>query len=158
MDAETFQREALQHERLLYRVSWGMLRNNEDCADAIQETLTRAWQKRDTLRDLKAFRPWLVRILSNTCTDMLRKRPKQDNVPIEEDTVAVEQPESPVPLREAIDRLNAEQRVVTLLHYLEGYSIKDIANMLGVPAGTVKSRLLYARQRLQRLLQDELEG
>lgn len=158
MDAETFQLEAMQHERLLYRVSWGMLRNNEDCADAIQEALTRAWQKRDSLRNLSSFRPWLVRILTNTCTDMLRKRPKQDCVPIEEDTAIVEQNEDPVPLHEAIDRLSSEQRVVTLLHYLEGYSIKEISDMLGVPSGTVKSRLMYARQRLQTLLQAELEG
>lgn len=158
MDADTFQREATQHERLLYRVSWSLLGSNEDCADAIQEALMRAWQKRDSLRNIKAFKAWLVRILTNVCTDMLRKRPKQDCVPIEEDMAVTEDTESPVPLREAIDRLTGEQRAVTLLHYLEGYSIKEISQMLGLPTGTIKSRLLYARQRLQRLLSEEMEG
>lgn len=157
MDAATFQAEALQYERLLYRVSWNMLGNNEDCADAVQEALTRAWQKRDSLRTLAAFRPWLTRILVNTCKDMIRRRKNVQFVPIEDDTATYEDA-APLPFAEAMGRLSPEQRVTAMLFYLEGYAIKDIARMLGVPAGTVKSRLMYARKRLHALLAEEWEG
>ena len=63
MDAVTFQTEALKLEKLLYHISWSMLNNNEDCADAVQEALAKAWQRRDTLKSMRAFRPWLTRIL-----------------------------------------------------------------------------------------------
>ena len=59
VDAVTFQREAMRYERLLYRISYAMLRHNEDCADAVQETLLRAWRSREGLRSMDAFRPWL---------------------------------------------------------------------------------------------------
>ncbi|MCI5846541.1 MAG: hypothetical protein MRZ98_02705 [Clostridiales bacterium] len=57
MDAVTFQARAMELEKLMYQVSWSMLRNQEDCADAVQEALTRAWQKRDTLKNEERFRP-----------------------------------------------------------------------------------------------------
>ena len=162
MDAVTFQAETMNYQRLLWRVSWSILSNNEDCADAIQESLTRAWKNRDTLRDPRAFRPWLVRILTNICNDMLRKRVKQKVVPLEDDTVAVEPFLDSVPLREALDRLSPEHRTAVVLHYLEGYSVGEIADMLDAPTGTIKSRLMYARIRLKNLLESDgdvwLEG
>ena len=59
VDARTFQTEALKIEKLLYHISYAMLRNESDCEDAVQEALLRAWQKRGTLRDMAAFRSWL---------------------------------------------------------------------------------------------------
>lgn len=56
MDAEAFQAEALRYERLMYHVSLSMLGNNDDCADAVQEALARAWRKRGSLRDSAAFK------------------------------------------------------------------------------------------------------
>lgn len=158
MDAVTFQTEAMRQERLMYYLSYSMLNNNEDCADAVQETLARAWQKRNTLRDESKFKSWLMRILVNTCNDMLRKKQRQRQVPLEEDTAAVDPPSSPVPLREAIDMLKPEWRAVIILHYLEGYSINDMAEVLGAPTGTIKSRMKHARSRLCVLLQEEWEG
>ena len=65
VDARTFQTEALKIEKLLYHISYAMLRNESDCEDAVQEALLRAWQKRGTLRDMAAFRSWLCRIVAN---------------------------------------------------------------------------------------------
>ena len=158
MDAMTFQAEAMRHERLMCRISWSMLGNNEDCADAVQEALTRAWQKRGSLRSMDKFRPWLMRILTNTCNDMLRKRSKHRFVPLEDETVAVEPPKTPIPLREAIDTLKPDMRVVVVLYYLEGYSVEETAEVLDIPTGTVKSRMKHARDRLSVLLREEWEG
>lgn len=150
MNAQTFTEEAAKLERLLYSISWSMLSDNNDCADAVQEALTKAWQSRDSLKNKKAFRPWLTRILVNTCNDMLRKRRNQKWVPLEEDMAVLEMPEaSDFDMDETLGRLSPEHRAVVVLHYLEGYKIREIADMLGVPAGTVKSRLMLARVHLQ---------
>ena len=153
MNAQTFQEEAARLERLLYSVSWSMLSNNDDCADAVQEALTKAWQSRDTLKNVKAFRPWLTRIMINTCNDMLRRRMRQRWVPLEEDMAVLQPPEaSDFDLDETLGRLSPEHRAVVVLHYLEGYKVREIADMLGVPTGTVKSRLMLARVHLQKNL------
>ena len=104
------------------------------------------------------FRPWLMRILTNTCNDMLRKRSKHRFVPLEDETVAVEPPKTPIPLREAIDTLKPDMRVVVVLYYLEGYSVEETAEVLDIPTGTVKSRMKHARDRLSVLLREEWEG
>jgi RNA polymerase sigma-70 factor, ECF subfamily len=158
VDAATFQEEAMKYQRLLWRVCWSILRNNEDCADAIQEALTRAWQHRGTLRNLRAFRPWLVRILTNTCNDMLRKQIRQKSVPLEDEAVAIAPFTDPVPLADALGRLSPEHRTVTVLHYLEGFSVAEIAEMTGAPTGTVKSRLMYARLNLREMLHDDVDA
>lgn len=157
MDAATFQAEVMRLEKPMYHVSYSILRNNDDCADAVQEALTRAWQKRGSLRSMDRFRPWLMRILVNQCNDMLRKHQKRSFFPLEEDTVAVEPPQTPIPLREAIDTLKPEWRTVIMLHYLEGYSIQEMADMFGLPIGTVKTRMRFGRERLSTLLREEWE-
>jgi len=146
VNAVTFQEEASKLERLLYRISWSMLSNNEDCADAVQETLFKAWQSRESLRNTKAFRLWITRILINTCNDMRRQRTRQRWVPLEEDMAVSEPPEeNDFPVDEALGKLSPEHRTAVVLYYLEGYKIREIADMLSVPAGTVKTRLMYAR-------------
>ena len=129
MDATTFQAEAEKYERLMFQISWSMLRNSEDCADAVQDALIKAWQKRDTLHDEERFKPWLMRILHNTCKDMLRRRKKVRFVSYEEQTLTVQPPEVPMPVNEAIERLQPEYRVLITLYYLGGFDMKDLASM-----------------------------
>lgn len=151
MDIQTFEAEVLKIERLLYRVSWSMLSNQEDCADAVQEALTKAWQKRDTLRSRKAFRSWMVQILSNVCRDMLRKRQHRQTVPLEDNAVADTADEAnPFLVTDFLLSLSPEHRTAVVLHYLEGYRVRDISQMLSIPEGTIKSRLMYARESLRR--------
>ena len=155
MDALTFQSEAIRLEKLMYHVSWSILRNSDDCADAVQEALTRAWQKKHTLRGMDRFKPWLMRILVNQCNDMLRRQKKRSFFPLDEAAASIAAPEAPVELMEAIGLLRPEWRLVIVLHYMEGCTVEEIAAMTGTPAGTVKSRLKSARKRLGELLQDE---
>ena len=155
MDALTFQHEAMQLEKLMYHVSWSLLRNSDDCADAVQEALTRAWQRRHTLRSMDRFKPWLMRILVNQCKDMLRRQKRLSFFPLEEAAADVAAADSPMELTEALSQLKPEWRMVIVLHYLEGCSVEEIAMMTGAPSGTVKSRLKSARHRLGVLLQEE---
>ena len=158
MDAVTFQAQVLRLERLMYHVSRSILERDADCADAVQETLTRAWQRRSSLRSPDKFKPWLMKILVNTCRDILRRQSRQ-TLMADEDLIGEEAPpDDPLSVREAIECLKPEWRTVILLHYLEGCSVSEISQMLRIPQGTVKSRLMYARKRLCALMKEDWEG
>ena len=157
MDAITFQRKAMQLEKLMYHVSWSILRNNDDCADAVQEALTRAWQKKHTLRSMDRFKPWLMKILVNQCNDMLRRQKRRSFFPLDEAAESMAAPEESLDLMDAVGLLKPEWRVVIVLHYMEGCTVQEISAMTGTPTGTVKARLSAARRRLGRLLNDEWE-
>ena len=86
LNADEFQAEVRRIEKLLYRVAWSHLGNSQDAEDAVQDALIKAWEKRNTLRDMGQFRPWLARILSNRCKDMLRRRKRFSFYPLEERT------------------------------------------------------------------------
>lgn len=161
MDIQTFEAEVLKIERLLYRVSWSMLSNQEDCADAVQEALTRAWKNRHTLRNTRVFRSWLVQILNNVCNDMLRKRLRQRWVPLEDDALAaLAREDGGFSIVEILQSLTPECRTTVVLHYLEGHRIRDIARMLDTPVGTIKTRLMKARVYMRKAVgpQADLHG
>ena len=158
MDIQTFETEMLKIERLLYRVSWSMLSNQDDCADAVQEALAKAWKNRHTLRNIKAFRNWMVRIVSCVCIDMLRKKQKQRFVPLEDEALAsLASEQGDFSLTEILDMLAPQHRTAVVLHYVEGYRIKDIAQMLDMPAGTVKRQLMQARIHLRKAIGPEAD-
>ena len=157
VDAVMFQAEALRMEKLLFRIAWSYMGNCPDVEDAVQNALIKAWEKRETLRDIRQFKPWMTRILTNQCKDMLRKRKRWSFYPLEEDTAQVEMPETETPILEAIKKLKPEQRLVITLHYVDGYSIREITEALGVPSGTVKTRMRNARKHLSRILLIEWE-
>ena len=148
-----FQAEIRRIEKLLYRVAWSYMGNHADVEDAVQDALIKAWEKRDTLRDLKLFRPWMTRILSNQCKDLLRRRKKWNFRPLEDAAAQeVEIPEADAPVLEAMRKLKPELRVLITLYYVDGYSIHDLADTLGIPEGTVKTRMRNARRQLGRIL------
>ena len=160
MDATTFQTEAIKLEKLLYHISWSMLGNNEDCADAVQETLAKAWQKRDTLNSMRTFRPWLTRILYNVCVDILRNRRHLSMQPLDESMFpSVTPAQKDDDLMYAIRHLSPEQRTAIMLHYVEGYKLREIATMLDISLNTVKSRVMYARIHMkQEYLKSNTKG
>ena len=89
----------------------------------------------------------------NTCNTMLRKRLNQRWVPLEEDMAVLDAPQdSGFDLDETLGRLSPEHRAVVVLHYVEGYKVREIAGMLGIPTGTVKTRLMMARVHIQKNL------
>lgn len=155
MDAQTFQQEAMKLERLLYHICYGMLHNQSDCEDAIQEALLRAWKNRHQLRDMAHFRSWLCRITANTCQDVLRKRQHEG---VYCDAMADNQPTSidweKMALRDTLSALSPEVRVCMTLYYLDGVSVREVAQTLEIPEGTVKTRLMKGREKMSRLLRE----
>jgi RNA polymerase sigma-70 factor (ECF subfamily) len=144
---------------LAYRVARGVLRNTADAEDVAQETLLRAYHKFDRLRDRNRFRAWLVRIAFRLALDRLRsgKRrelrdalwsqpERQPPAATAEDLAASN--EFQEHLESALAELPEKLRLVLLLAAMEGHTIDEIAAMLGISTGTVKSRIFYARRQL----------
>ena len=153
MDSREFARRAEAMQGTLYRVAYGLLLNRADCADAVQEALLRAWEKRGSLREEAYFETWLTRILINECYSMLRRR--RTALPLDGIPDPAAPPDADPALHDAIARLEAKLRLPVVLHYMEGYGINDIARMLRVPVGTVKTRMARARALLRLQLTDE---
>ena len=153
VDAVMFQAEIRRIEKLLYRIAWSYLGNNADVEDAVQDALIKAWEKRSSLRDMKQFKPWMTRILMNQCKDQLRKRKKWSFYPLEDAAAQeVEPPEPDSPVLEAVGKLKPELRTLVTLHYVDGYSIQEMAEALGIPENTVKTRMRSARRQLGRTI------
>ena len=146
MEEERFVSEVRAMERTLYRVARGYLRTWDECADAVQEALCKAWDKRKRV-DESYFRPWLTRIVINECHNIGRR--KKRLIPVAEPERAPA-PEPALPeLADALEALPEKLRLPLSLHYLEGFSVEEVARILRIPAGTVKSRLHQARNQLR---------
>lgn len=155
MDKTEFTAAVLAAEPTLYRVAKSMLGSEHDCADAAQQAILRAWEQLDSLRRPQYFKTWLTRILINECTAILRLR--QRTAPYEpEQAEAIPAPaaDDHSDLYAALRALDEKLRLPVVLYYLEGFKTREIAGMLGIPEGTVKTRLRAAREQLRK----DLEG
>lgn len=154
---EAFIKVIKQHELTLYRVAKGILKLEEDTEDAIQNTIIKAYEKISTLKNDEYFKTWLIRILINESNLIIRKNKKL--VPIEEietEKYHIDSYEN-IDITRAIEGLSENLRIVTLLFYYEDISIKDIAKILGIPEGTVRSRLTRARKELYEIMREDGE-
>lgn len=131
----------------LYRVSTSLLPALCDREDAVQEALRRAWQSREKLRDDGAFRSWMIRILINECYAILRGRKRE--FPAERLPEWELLPDADLGLFERVAALDEKYRLPLMLHYVEGYGVAEVARMLRLPQGTVKSRLHRGRLLLK---------
>lgn len=179
-DRGMFERQVLAHLNGLYGVALRLTRNPEDAEDLVAETVTRAWSGIHSLSDEASFRPWIFRILHNSFVSECRKRaarprtetleeePEDDKEPCRFSLFEKlhrpflmwwgnpEQEFLNKLLREEIERaldiLPEQYRVVVVLAEVEGLTYPEIAEALGVPVGTVRSRLARGRCLLQKML------
>ncbi len=147
--AEGFTAAVKQAERLLFSVSYAILRNSDACADAVQNALLKAWEKRATLNDAALFQSWLVRIVQNESKNLLRQKP---NLPLDGDIPCAETSSAGTDVRRAVMHLSGKLRPIAMLYYFEGYSANEVSALLGLPRGTVHSRLSRAREQLRKEL------
>ncbi len=140
------------------RAAMAILHNEDDAADAISETALTAFAKLCDLREPKYFKTWLTRILICNCYDILRQRRR--SVPFSEfpDGDWPEETEDPIrgrdkiiDIRRSLSALAENDRLVLTLFYMDDLPIKEIANLLGVNANTVKTRLMRGRQRFKKI-------
>ena len=156
MTKDDFTVQILDMKKTLYHVACGILRSEADREDAVQEAILKAWEKRDSLKNEAAFRSWVTRILVNECYDICRRSGKV--------IVLDELPESAAPedtegreLRGLIMQMDEIYRIPIIMFYIEGFSIREISEILHIPEGTVKSRLFAGRAKLRNVLGEEEE-
>ncbi|MBE5910766.1 RNA polymerase sigma factor [Pseudobutyrivibrio sp.] len=147
-DKDAFTELINRHMQDMYKVALAILMNDEDVADAIQETILNCWEKIDTLRFNKYFKTWLTKILMNNCYDIIRN--KQNQAELNEWDEPTYEDDCNLELKEALDKLEEKYRVIIVMFYWQGYSIEEISKVLELPANTVKTRLKRGRERLAR--------
>ena len=161
--------DALREVVQLYRgpmftTALHLLGDRDLAADAVQEAFTRAWRASSTFEPSRDLKPWLYTITRRAAVDVHRRRRTGRDVPLDElsdppSTVgpALERTWEAWEVREALEQLPADEHEVMRLAYFDGFSYPEIAERLGVPVGTVKSRSFRAHRRLQGLLGHLLE-
>jgi RNA polymerase sigma factor (sigma-70 family) len=140
----------------VYRLAGLLLGNATEAEDAVQDALIVAWQRFEDLREADRFGAWLDRIVVNGCRDRLRRRGTIRFIPL---AVGIDPPERDPfaaflerdALLGSVDRLNADERIVIVLRFWADLPLESIAERLGWPLGTVKSRLHRALRRLREI-------
>jgi RNA polymerase sigma-70 factor, ECF subfamily len=150
MTQEEFADRIVAMQDTLYRVSTTILPQLCDREDAVQGAIEIAWRKQGRLRDDKAMRAWVIRILINECFALLRHRRETPSDTLPEWETA---PDALPDLYQLFTSVAEKYRLPMVLYYVEGYSVEETAGMLRLPQGTLKS--LLHRGRL--LLKDSLE-
>ena len=145
----------ISSEDTMYHVAKTLLYNDADCEDAIQETIVKAFSKLHTLRKDNYAKTWLIRILINECYAIMRSEKKLvslEKVQIEGSTNDYSE------LYEAVRQLPDKMKLAVTLYYIEGYSVKEIANIQQTTESAIKNRLLRARKSLKEELSVEVNN
>jgi RNA polymerase sigma-70 factor (ECF subfamily) len=158
---QEFEVRLRESSTLAFRVAYSVLRHSENAEDVAQESLARAYRDFRRLRDRDRFRAWLTRMIWRMAIDRQRAdRRRAVREAVREVHGHVETPVETVIAQEradrlwrAIDALPEKLRFTLVLAGIEQHDIREVALLLGLPEGTVKSRLFLARQRLKELLQ-----
>ena len=156
MNEEVLGRQIVALAPTLYRVSCGLLRSEAVREDAVQAAIEKAWKKAHVLRDEGKLKPWLIRILINECYAILRRSGREipvESLPARKETAPG--PQTAFEVRDAVLALPRELRLPIVPHYMEGFSIKEIAAALRCPMGTILSRMSRGRRQLKEWLGDE---
>lgn len=165
-DLQSFGVLVARWERPLLRFVHRLLPRGEDAGDVCQETFLRVMRKAHRFRDGSRFSTWMYQIALNLCRDQARRRQRWRLVVRGGLNTSVEEPASPndgpaeivereaeaVAVREALERIPAEQREVLILKEYEGLKFREIAELLNCPESTVKSRLYYGLTGLRQVL------
>lgn len=147
-DADAFCRLMELETQNMYKIARAYLKNDEDTADAISDTILTCFEKLHTLQNNRYFKTWLIRILINKCKDMLQTKSHilyTDRFP--DAPVYVEDYET-AEWNQMLAPLDEKYRSILLLYYLEGFNTREISEILDLKENTVKSRLLRGRQQI----------
>lgn len=141
----------LSSERQMYATAKTILVNDQDCADAIQETIVKAFSKYHTLKKERYAKTWLMRILINECYNICRNESRKLSIDEMNLELAVlkEEKRDYSGLYEAVNSLKEELRIPVVLYYMEDFSVREIARILEISEGAVQKRLARARKKLE---------
>lgn len=171
---EAFNALFSRYQSQVINIAYGMLSDREDACDAAQEVFVKVYKSISSFNEKSSFSTWLYRITANTCSDFLRKRQRGGNVisintssdesgdfDIEDESPSVDEKmelsERQAAVRAAISELKEEHRIIITLCDIEGLGYDEIASILKIPSGTVKSRINRARSALKKILMKNRE-
>ena|SRR5580765_7819770 len=158
---QEFEVRLRESSTLAFRVAYGVVRHREDAEDIAQDAFAKAYRSFHQLRDRERFRAWLVRMTWRLAISHLRatkRREARELAPLDDHSAptaeqTVDANRRSVELWKAIDQLPVKLRMALVLASIEGHDMKEVASLLRVPVGTVKSRVFLARERLREQLQ-----
>jgi RNA polymerase sigma-70 factor, ECF subfamily len=154
--ADAFTALVAAHADDSYRLAWLILRDRADAEDAVHDAYLAAWRGRRSLRDPGRVDAWLARIVANACRDRLRRTRRHPVEPLAGEPAAAEGAfdmiHDRVALESAFVGLSPEQRVLIVLRFERDLTVEQIAELLEIPSGTVKSRLHHALRSMRAAL------
>ena len=141
---------------MIYRLSFSYMKNKEDAEDVVQEVFTKYFCGLHLPMNPEQEKAWFLRVAINQCHDTLRKKGYRMHTSLDEvaETVAAEETDTGH-LYDALQKLPEKNRGVVILHYLEGYSVEEIAKILQLSSSAVKMRLMRGREFLKEELEKE---
>lgn len=159
-DADAFTRLVERYERPVYHLALRTMRDPEEARDMTQESFLRAYRSLRSFRPNAKFSTWIFAIAYHACCDRLKRLRRHSDEAIPERADGAPGPEHVViafdeaqRLRDAIDALPERYRTVVTLYHLQGRQYEEIARVLGLPMGTVKTHLFRAKEQLRRILE-----
>lgn len=176
-DKDAFEKLIIKYEKRVYNIAYQMFGNEHDAMDVAQDVFIKVYQSLHKFNNKSAFSTWLHRITVNTCIDAHRKRKKDKQVESIDETrenddgvltkqyvdkgltpeEAAIKKENIMMVREAIDSLKEDHKAIIILRDIKGYSYDEIADILEVSIGTVKSRIARARSQLKNSILEKRE-
>lgn len=150
-DADAFVELMQENMKDMYKVARAILSNDEDAADAIQDTILACWEKIHTLKQEEFFKTWLTRILINNCNLILRKKRKlvlDDSIMDMQAGRECDGYEN-TEWNEMLGCVDEKYRVIIILYYVEGFKIREIGEILHESESAVKRRLASARKQME---------
>lgn len=157
-DDKSFYELIQLRKETLYRVAYTYVKNQEDSLDILSETVYKAYVSIKKLKEPKYFNTWLTRIMVNTAIDFIRKNKKVvylDDNPLSEAVYNEDFNEDRMDLFDAVDKLNEKHKSIIILKYFEDMTLKEIADVMECPLGTVKTNLHRALEQLRSNLKKE---
>ena len=148
-DADAFLELMEKNSLAMYKVARGILDNDEDAADAMQDTILTCFEKIHTLKNPEYFKTWMIRILINNCNEMLRHKGRVFPTMEMEEGIFEEPGYVDCEWKEILASLDEKYQVVMLLYYSKSLSVKEIAALLEISQNTVLTRLSRARKQLR---------
>lgn len=148
----------------MYKVAKSILKNEDDVCDAIQNALVSAYTNLYRLQNNQYFSTWIIRILINKCYDIAKDNQKRynnvidiDDYNTDEGVRSYDRYNSDSIMENVLSKIDEELRTITVLYYYNDYSISEIARIIDIPEGTVKSRLSRARSKIYEIMKREEE-
>ncbi|GGD18546.1 sigma-70 family RNA polymerase sigma factor [Pontibacillus salipaludis] len=141
-----------QYQEDIYRISYTYVKNQNDALDVVQEVAYRSFKKMDTLKHPEYFKTWLIKMAITCSIDLIRKNKKVITIDTNyENYIGTEDQDTAlsITLHELLDKLNEEEKSIIILKFYQGYTFKEIADILEIPLGTAKSNMYRALQKLR---------